>query len=631
MNIIHVTLKSLQEAYESNDDTVLEQLIIDPELEEYVTCANKQYRDGSPVVSDKFYDNVLVEALKIANPQSDFLSNVEPETEEVFGKTVELPERMLSTNKAYSLDGIEKWANDITKVGKDLDINDIMFKVTPKLDGYASFYDGKSLYTRGNGRQGQDISRALDRGLIVKNGTTGKGEIVVDRQWFSENLSSIYENSRNIISSVIKEGELDAAITDTIKSSSVIFVPFSELECWVGNKEDLLKNLELLWDEFVSDSRFDTDGLVIEAIDENIKSSMGFTNHHYRWQIAYKKNTEFHDIKVIGIIPQTSKSGKITPVVELEPTKVSGVTISRATGHHYGNLIEKGIDIGAIVKVCRSGLVIPYIADVVKPVANVDVPEFCPSCGEPTVLEGDNLLCVNHIDCPAQICGTLEFFFKTIGNCDGFGPKIIERIVSKGANTIPKIYAIDTWFLQDYCEFGEKTAFNLMSQLNRSKREEIEDWRWLAAWSIPNIGKGGCEKLLKNHTIESIFQLTVNDIIKIDGFAEKTATLLVETLAHIKPYVEQLMPMFNLRRTVIGKIVDSSISGKSIVFTGTLSTKRSVLEKQAKDMGAKVGSAVTGKTDFLICGENVGETKTQSAVKHGVKILTESEYLDMIA
>lgn len=629
MNNIHNTLKSLYEAYESNDDTVFEQLIIDPELEEYVIYANKQYRDGSPVVPDKFYDNVLVEALRIANPKSDFLSNVEPESEEVFGKTVELPERMLSTNKAYSLDVIEKWSNDIVKVGKDLNINDIMFKVTPKLDGYASYYDGKSLYTRGNGRQGQDISRALDRGLIVKNGTTGKGEIVVDKQWFSEKLSSIYENSRNIIASVIKEGELDDTIMDSIRSSSVIFVPFSELECWVGNKEDLLKNIELLWDEFVSDSRFDTDGLVIEAIDENIKSSMGFTNHHYRWQIAYKKNTEFHDIKVIGITSQTSKTGRITPVVELEPTKVSGVTISRATGHHYGNLIEKGIDIGAIVKVCRSGLVIPYIADVVTPVKHVNIPDFCPSCGEPTVMDGDNLLCVNYHECPAQISGTLEFFFKTIGNCDGFGEKIVEKLCDSGIRHVVEIFRNPLNVFTNAGIVG-KIASNLVSELDKSQKLPIEDWRWLAAFSIPNIGKGGCEKLLKNHTIESIFDLTVEDIIKIDGFAEKTATVLVETLSHIKPYIEELLPLFNLKRTEIGKTVDSSISGKSIVFTGTLTTKRAILEKQAKDMGAKVGSAVTGKTDFLVCGENVGATKTESAVKHGVKILTEAEYMDMI-
>jgi DNA ligase (NAD+) len=629
MNLIHLTLQALQAAYIDNDDTVMEQLLVDPDLSDFVQYANSQYRSGNPVVSDDFYDNVLLMAYGIANPGSAFLSDVEPEEEEVLGKTVELPERMLSTNKAYSLDAIEKWASTVVNTGKLLHIDNIQFKVTPKLDGYASYYNGTNLYTRGNGRQGSDITRALDRGLTITNNTHGKGEIVVKRQWFSDKLSSKYENSRNIIASVIKEGELNDDIIETINEAAVVFVPFSELQCWIGSKEDLLKNIELIWDEFVSESKFDTDGLVIESIDTAIKEEMGFTNHHYKWQIAYKKNTEYHDVPVIGIIPQTSKTGRITPVVMLQPTKISGVTIAKATGHHYGNIIEKGIDTGAIVKVCRSGLVIPYIADVVKSVPHVHIPDFCPSCGHPTVMEGDNLLCINHHDCPAQVSGTLEFFFKTIGNCDGFGPKIVQQLCDGGVSHIVEIYRKPLTVLTNAGITG-KTAINLVKELEKSQQIPLEDWRWLAAFSIPNIGKGGCEKLLKNHPLESIFELTIGDIVKIDGFAEKSATMLVETLAHIKPYIDELLPLFNLKRTVIGGVIESSISGKTVVFTGSLSVKRTDLEKQAKDLGAKVGSSVSSKTDYLIIGENVGATKIDGARKHEVKVLTELEYMDMI-
>jgi DNA ligase (NAD+) len=631
MTIIDIEKILKQFEQESNND-IIQILSDDPRLEEYVEYCNKKYRDGSPIVSDNFYDNALIIALKNINPENDFLNTVEPESDEVFGKTVELPERMLSTNKAYSIDVIEKWTDSVIDAGKKLNIpsDQILFKVTPKLDGYASYYDGNNLYTRGNGLYGSDITRALNRGLLVKNGKVGKGEIVVYRQWFSEKLSEKYENSRNIIASVIKEGELDNDIKETIDSSSVIFVPFSELESWVGPKEELLKNIELLWDEFVTDSRFDTDGLVIEAIDDNIKNSMGFTNHHFRWQIAYKKNTEYHHIKVIGIIPQTSKTGRITPVVELEPTRVSGVTISRATGHHYGNLIEKGIDVGSILKVYRSGLVIPFIDDVIVPAQSVTIPESCPSCNHPTLLDGDNLLCTNNHDCPAQIAGTLEYFFKTIGNCDGFGEKIIEKLVDNGIRNVVEIYRNPEEVIESSGIYG-KIGSNLVNQLKKSTQIQVEDWRWLAAFSIPNVGKAGCEKILKHYKLETIFDLSVQDIMIIDGFAERTATILIDTLKLIRQDIEELLPLFNLKRTIIGESTTSNISGKNIVFTGTLSVKRSDLEKQAKDLGAKVGSAVSSKTDYLVCGENVGSTKTESARKHGVTVLSESEYLELIS
>lgn len=629
MNPIHYTLEKLQSSYENNDDTVMEQLLVDPDLGDIVQYANLQYRNGTPVVSDSFYDTVLITAYGIANPNNDFLNNVEPEESEVFGKTVELPERMLSTNKAYSLDAIEKWATNVVNTGKLLHVDEILFKITPKLDGYASYYDGNSLYTRGNGRQGSDITRSLARGLAVTNDVTGKGEIVVNKEFFKNYLSDKYENTRNIIASVIKEGELDEVVQLALEHKAVVFVPFSQLECWIGTKEELLKNIELLWDELVINSKFDTDGLVIESTNELIKEEMGFTNHHYRWQIAYKKNTEYHDVQVVGIIPQTSKTGRITPVVMLEPTKISGVTIAKATGHHYGNIIEKGIDTGAIVNVTRSGEVIPYIAGVVKSVPHVHVPDFCPSCGHPTVMEGDNLLCINYHDCPAQVSGTLEFFFKTLGNCDGFGPKIVEQLWDGGVTHIVEIYRKPLTVITNAGITG-KTAINLVKELEKSQQIILEDWRWLAAFSIPNIGKGGCEKLLKNHPLESIFDLTVEDIVKIDGFAIKSATMLVETLKHIKPYVDELLPLFNLKRTVIGSIVESPISGKTIVFTGSLSVKRTDLEKQAKDLGAKVGSSVSSKTDYLIIGENVGANKIEGARKHEVKVLTEVEYMDMI-
>lgn len=643
-------LKQLQNLALCGED--LESLMLElADAESLAELANTVYRAGEPIIEDWFYDQYLIEALKIVNPESEFLQQVEPEPIGVFGKTVELPERMLSTRKAYSVAEIEKWAENVLAVGQEIGLpgTGINFKVTPKLDGFAAYDDGKTFYTRGNGVRGTDITRAFDRGLRAltdpynselgsKARGFGKGEIVVKKSYFEEFLADKYENSRNVIAAVIKEGALDKEIQTAIEDGAVVFAPFSKVDSvYLAKQADLSETVEKLWEQLVNRSFFDADGLVFESTSLAIKSKMGSTNHHHRWQIAYKRNTEFHDIRVTGLTWQTGKSGKITPVVELEPTKVSGVTISRATGHHYGNVLSRGIGPGATVRVCRSGQVIPYIADVVEAIPYAASPMRCPSCNSPTEIRGDFLHCTNESTCPAQVERTIEHFFKTIGNCDGFGPSIVGKLVAEGIDSVSSIYAMSLSAFEA-CDVGSGIAANLCAELTRSQNEQIEDWRFLAAFSIPSVGKGGCEKLLKHHRIEDIFSLTVDDIVRIDGFAEKTASVLVETLRNIKPQFDRLFPLFNLKRTEIGfdAIVDqmksgSPIAGKTIVFTGAMQKgSRDQMEKEAKLLGAKVGSSVSGKTDYLVAGLNVGANKTAAARKHGVKVLSEDEYLQLI-
>ena len=607
-------------------------------LEQYLRDENDAYRSGTPMISDIEYDQCMTEAA-LLYPKNEWFNQLMVEPDSIEGKTVTLPERMLSTNKAYTHKEIEKWADDVVNVGESLGqhASEILFKVTPKLDGYASYLDNHKLYTRGDGRNGTDISRAFSRGLqsVLKfdRAAQGPGEIVVNKQYFINHLSNYYENSRNIIASVIKEGELDDTIKEAIDDGMVVFYPFSELSAWIGNRGDLMLKLEELWELF-NDYDYDTDGLVIEATSKDIKSQMGSTNHHHKWQIAFKKNTEYHDIAVTGLIWQTSKNGRLTPVVQLEPTKVSGVTISKATGHHYGNVKAGMIDEGAVVRVCRSGLVIPYIESVINPAIQFHTPNVCPSCNSLTEVDGDNLICTNTETCPAQIEGRIEYFFKTLGNCDGFGPKVVEKICNYGSKTITSIYL--SLCRLDFIDmgFGEKTIDNLTDELDASRKRPIEDWRFLASFSIHNVGKGGCEKLLQHHRLADVFNLSIAEIIDIDGFADITATSLVKSLAKIKTDFDLLMELgFNLIETPL--ITDSAkltpISGLTIVFTGSMvHGKRDDMEKQAKSLGAKVSSSVSSKTDYLVCGNNVGDAKTKSAEKNGVKVLSEDQYLALL-
>lgn len=178
---------------------------------------------------------------------------------------------------------------------------------------------------------------------------------------------------------------------------------------------------------------------------------------------------------------------------------------------------------------------------------------------------------------------------------------------------------------------GPKTTTNLWREMKASMTRPIEDWRFLAAFSIPGVGKGGCEKLLQHHALTDVFNLTVEDVVRIDGFAEKTATVLVETLANIKPQFDAMVDLFALLPTPRGRSVDSPIAGKTIVFTGAMQHgSRDDMQKQARALGAKVSSSVSSKTDYLICGENAGKAKLDAALKHGVTVLTEQGYLIIV-
>lgn len=595
-------------------------------LEDCIKVYNEAYRKGDPIITDAEYD-ILVEELRLREPDHEFLQTVEPEPENIFGKTVQLPIRMLSTQKAYTNEQLQRWCDEVTRVARLLGVEPTLH-VTPKLDGYAAYYDGIRMYTRGDGYKGTDITHFADRSCM---NVCGQGEIVVDKEYFATHLSGKFENTRNVIAAAIKEGELGPDIETGVIMGYIGFEPFVLLKPIQTEPKELLPALETLWSTLVEGSEYDTDGLVIEVVDEAIKDEMGATNHHYRWQIAYKRNTEYHGIMVKGLTWQTAKTGRITPVVELEPTRISGVTVSRATGHHAGNVINQGIDEGAVVRVCRSGQVIPYISEVIEaaPFCLVEYPGECPSCGTATELIGDNLICPNTTGCVAQKAGMIEHFFKTIGNCDGFGPKVCEQLVNEGVDSISELYEWSSPAFEK-AGFGEKTAFNLANELLNSTLREIEDWRFLAAFGIPNFGPASCEKLLQKYRLFDVPYLTPKQLVMVDGVGEKTANVVEAVLCELEDELRVLWPIFNLKITPIGETTTGKLAGKTICFTGAMQRNRKEMEAEAKKLGATVTSSVSRKTDYLVCGENVGAAKTNAAEKNGVRILSEAEYVELL-
>ncbi len=626
-----LTKKQVQDI---TNETTLVSDVSDSELLEFCVLANDSYRSGSPIVSDENYDFIFIPELQKRMPKHPFLQKVESESEGFSDEKIKLPEKMLSTDKAYTWGEIEKWLERISKFSEEINmqLSEIQIKGTAKLDGFAGYDDGKKLYTRGDGNKGSDISRVFQRGLGILNDSErgqGPGEIVVKRSYFEEYLSNDFEYPRNFQASLIKEKELDKFARDAIDAKAALFVPFKQLPFWQGNIDEFKNQFLDIVIKLEGGVDFDIDGVVFEIVNPELKEFMGSNRKFHRWQIAYKENKEKAQVKVISVTAQVGRTGKITPVAELEPTQLSGATIYRATGHHYGLVKEQGLGAGSIIELTRSGMVIPKINKVLK-TAEVDIPLNCPSCNSLLIWDSDFLMCSNENDCPDQLVGKMIYFFRILGNNDGFGHATIQKLYDKGIRQVSDIYLLNIDELVSM-GFGEKTSQNLINQLQRSRLESIEDWRFLAAFGVHRLGMGNCENLLKNYSIDEIFNLSIASIAEIDGFAELTAEVIFDGLLSIKSQYEVLVSGgFDLEKTILIADEDTSSNpfySKKIVFTGTMNKPRSDLEKQAKLLGIKVSKSVSSKTDFLIIGENVGQSKMNKAKNNSVEILSESEYL----
>jgi len=612
--------------------------ISDQELLEFCILANQHYRSGNPLISDEDYDFIYIKELKQRNPDSDFLTSVEPEDSTFSEEKVLLPEQMLSIDKAYTFEEVLKWLERIVKACNEInyDVLSLNLCATPKLDGFAGYDDGFSLYTRGDGKKGSDITRVFDRGLKILNNSPrgqGPGEIVVKKSYFEQYLSNFFEFPRNFQASLIKEKALDDNAKKAIENEGAFFVPFSQLPRWKGSINELKSNFENIIQDSLTSVDFDVDGVVLEITNEEVKSHMGSNRKFHRWQIAFKENKDKAQVRVLSITPQVGRTGKITPVAELEPTHLSGATIVRATGHHYGLVRDQRLGKGSIIELTRSGLVIPKINNVLKPALEVIIPTNCPSCNSSLVWDSDFLICQNHQLCRSQNIGRIEHFFKVLANNDGFGAATIERLFDQGVDQISKIYQLTFEELTSF-GFGDKTSDNLLRQLDRSKTEEIEDWRFLAAFGVNRLGKGNCENLLRSYPLEEVFDLDEESIIAIDGFAEQTAGDILQGLASIKEEFDYLYSLgFNLEKTKLKSELnnsDSLLVDKKIVFTGKMSSSRDEMKKHAKSIGINVLSSVNQSTDYLVIGENVGPKKLQFAIENNIAILKEAEFLKLV-
>ncbi|MFZ1985749.1 MAG: BRCT domain-containing protein [Desulfatitalea sp.] len=593
---------------------------------------NTAYRNGEPLVDDATYDR-LVEQLRILDPQHPFLHAVEPE--KLAGRAeVRHPVPMLSTDKAYTDAQLERFVARVRKEADVIGMGAVRFRATPKLDGLAGRDDGVVFASRGNGFVGYDITSAFAKGVVPVGGRgQGLGEIVVVQSYFGEHLADKFEHPRNMVVGIVSSDTLNADARQALEEGMVRFVPYSQLPFWEGSGDALLKDIETLIQKLGADADYPMDGVVLEVLDQRVKDHMGATTHHYRWQIAVKRKGATAVTQVESIQWQVGRTGNVTPVLEVTPVALSGATIRRVTAHHAGMLSKLGIGPGARIEIIRSGEVIPKLERVLEPSADVPLPLVCPACGSELSWKGDFLRCT-HINCPAQTEQRISHWFRTLGNADWFGIKSIQKLVAGGYDTLEKIYAmVESDF--SALGFGPVQSRNLGEALRISRTKTVEDWRFLAALGIPDLGVGDSRKLLQHFSLLELPGIDAQQILRIDGFGEITSRSITQGLAEGRPTLLHLLNLgFNLEPTQPvsnAPVPATPIAGKNLVFTGKMQRgSREAMQAEARRLGANVQSAVSSTTDFLICGEKVGAAKKDKAAQLGVQTLSEDEYYRLI-
>ncbi len=600
------------------------------ELVDFLTLANNAYRSGNPIINDETYDQIYYAELKQRAPQHAYFDLVEPEpelTHEKGGK-VRHSIPMLSTDKAYTQEETNAFVKRVVKEAEalGLDRSDIKFRITPKLDGMAARYLDDVLATRGNGLVGNDITRNLNRGLITIGGAnSGVGEIVIVEQYFKQNLSDKFSHPRNFVTGLIGADTLSEEAKEALQDGVVHFVPYSQLEAIECNCDQLSTQVEALCEKIESQCIYPVDGSVIEVVNLDLRNALGATNHHNNWQLAKKVKGETATSLVEGITWQTGRTGRITPVINIKTVNLSGADISNVTGHNAGNILNLNVGIGAEIELVRSGEVIPKLLGVTKLGEEAHIPEYCPACKAPAVMEKDFLVCRNP-NCVAQVEAKLLHFFTVLGNVDLFGPKTIEVLVKNGIVDVASIYQLDAEKFEAM-GFGKKQASNLVAQLLRSRTEAVEDWRLLAAFGIPHLGRGDARKLLDVYALNELNNLSVDQLIAISGFGEITANAIHQALIAQWDSIQSVIALgFNLRSDDKVEVENSPITGKHIVFTGAMQASRDDMKEQARRLGANVQSSPNKKTDLLVIGEKVGPKKIEKAQALGTTIMTEAEY-----
>lgn len=613
-------------------------------LESFLKEENSAYRKGDeetesgfPAISDSRYD-MLVRILEKYKPESEFLQSIEQE--EIFGEVYEHKSRMLSTQKAFSIEDKEKFLTRCEEQAKEIGIkNTLIFKVTPKLDGMAAQIEDGVMATRGDGYYGTNISHLLKKITINADKNNDVGELVIKKSYFNEHFADEFDHVRNFGNGIVtseKDDEKAVHRKKVFNDKAIELVSYKTLPKWMGTKNDLMKDLDSILEKLEEETDYAVDGFVVEAINENLKKYMGHTNKYHKWMCAFKTVGEIVTEEVKDVFYQVGRTGNVTPVAIINPTLISGAYVSRCTAHNARLALELGIGKGAIVEFIRSGEVIPKIENVTKK-GTVVLPTSCPSCGGELTLGKTYLTCNNKTSCPAQSEGRILHFFSKLPKCNGFGPKVAEKLVEAGYEDVSDILNLKQG---DFIEAGISSgvAKNLEESLNVTKTHKIKNWKLLSAFGIQYLGEGNSKRLFEEKTIYEIVELTQKEILNIENFGDITSEIVFNELQNHKSDILKIFNDggFNVVEDEVEK--DSPVFGKKILFTGTMiyngeKVNRDDLTQEMLSKGGKKGT-VSRNLDILVVGEKAGSklTKAEKLNSEGcnIKIMDINEYMEFL-
>ena len=612
---------SIMEDYNKIHEMSLQELV---QLIEY---HNQRYWElGEPEISDDDYDRLMVE-LRSRDPNHPLLHWVGTQRTASAGGKVKLAKPMLSLDKAYSLEEVVEWAQ------KYIRSKDELLLAQPKYDGISANFDGTILATRGDGEIGEDISDKLPLIELEAPNYTGqlnrpaRGEIVIRKYDFANLYSHIYKkgggvykNSRNAVAGIMGLKDISDMIRQHAKLtladySLVSFkIKFSELS---GRFAEIIETVEAL--------PYPTDGVVFKLADTAYSESLGATSHHPRGQIAFKFSGIRRKTKLLAVEWSFGKNA-LTPVAELDPVEIGGVTIKRATLHNAQNIIDMDIQIHDEVTVERAGDVIPYIVSREPGGERINAMiTNCPGCGSTLVRRGPELCCVNP-ECFETNLQKLTAAVKNFGIEQLGEPTIRKMMLSLGVKKLSDIFKLTQNQLLKLDNFAEKSAANLYREIDTAKH--VADYQFLAALNIPNIGLDIAKILLKHFKLEELSTLSEDELLNVPGIGEKRAKAIVEVLHSEAQEINDLLATVEVSKTA----QNSSTTRPTICFTGKMPEKRSFYENLAAEHGYEAVDSVSQSLSLLVTADiSSNSSKTGKAKKLGIPIVELQDFLRQLS
>ena len=629
------------------------------------------YVQDNPITTDEVYDKLYHEVLEYEENHEDDILKESP-TQRVgdvisdgFSKASHLS-RMWSLEDVFDADGLQKW---LTKTYK-LDSN-ISFYCEPKYDGASLnlIYENGELsqaITRGDGEVGELITqnvktiRSIPLTIDHKEKIEIRGEVVIYKDEFDrinearlKSGEAVFANPRNAAAGSLRQ--LDSKIT---ASRNLVFLPYGvgensleqkllsqrmEYIYSLGFKKPPLSatcrdfdEIEAVYQEMNKNREsyaMMLDGMVIKVNEIAAQIDMGYTVKNPRFSVAYKFPAVEKITTLKEIILQVGRSGVVTPVAIVEPTNIDGVVVERATLHNFDEIDRKDIRINDKVIILRSGDVIPKIIKVLIHERKGDEVEYerpknCPVCGSELLDEGVLLKCQN-LKCEARVINSIIYFAsKPCLNIDGLGSKIVEALFNAGVIksvidlfdlTLVKLLALDG--------FKEKKSRNLLNSLQNAKG--CDYWRFINSLGIEHIGEVA-SKTLSERFGSGFIDAAKDEIVACDGVGEEMAESVLEFVRVNRETILKLQTILKpLEPKKREEAKENPFKAKSVVLTGSMSQSRDEIKEMLEELGAKVVSSVSKKTDFVIYGEDAG-SKYDKAMSLGVACLSEKEMRDKI-